>query len=67
MRNAMLMAQQAELYRKKGKPRIGVEKFMPDFGGDRQKRRRARKEQSMAQMEMALYAQYLAMGGEPKD
>lgn len=63
MRNAMFMALTANLNRKKGKPPVKAEKFMPDFGNKKRKRR----EMSMPEMETALKAQFLAMGGNPQD
>lgn len=54
--NAMILAQQANMNRKKGKSPSRPHKFLLKF-------RREQPGQSMQQMEMALMAQYSAMGG----
>ena len=56
--NAMMLAQQANMNRKKGKAAYKVDKFLLSF-------RSESPTQSMYQMESALMAQYRAMGGKP--
>ena len=56
--NAMILAQQANMNRKKGKSAYQPGKFLLRF-------RREKPTQNMQQMEMALKAQYVAMGGKP--
>jgi len=60
-RNAMAMALQANMNRKKGKSPTPVHKFLLKFDN----RSRARK--SMKELEAIMYAQYLRMGGKPKE
>ena len=55
--NAMLLAQQANMNRKKGKQAYKPQKFLLKF-------RREEPGQSMRQMEMAMMAQFSAMGGK---
>lgn len=57
-RNAMTLAQQANMNRKKGKRAYGIDKFLLKFQSGRAGG------QSMPQMENALIAQYHAMGGK---
>lgn len=57
-RVAMLLAQQANMNRKKGSSAIPVEKFLPRW-------EQRRPPQTMQQMELALMAQYSALGGKP--
>jgi len=56
--NAMILAQQANMNRKKGKAAYKPDRFLLSF-------KSVKPEQSMQQMEMALRAQYRAMGGKP--
>lgn len=61
-RFAMLMSLHANMWRKKGKPRLSVKRFLPRF--------LQKKEKSMKELEFALQAQFSAMGGvlpETKD
>ena len=57
-RNAMLLAQQANMNRNKGKPAYKPDKFLLKF-------QTKRPDQSMQQMEMSLKAHYYAIGGKP--
>jgi len=57
-RNAMALAQQANMNRKKGKSAYKIDKFLLKFQSGRANG------QSMSQMENALKAQYFAMGGK---
>ena len=55
--NAMTLAQQANINRKKGRRAYSPDKFLLKF-------RNERPGQNIQQMEMALKAQYYAMGGK---
>lgn len=55
--NAMILAQQANMNRKKGRAAYKVDRFLISF-------RDAKPVQTMHQMEIALEAQYHAMGGK---
>ena len=58
--NAMILAQQANMNRKKGKQAYKPDMFLLKFkSGDQQGQG-----QSIQQMEMALRAQYFALGGK---
>jgi hypothetical protein len=57
--NAMILSQQANMNRGKGKPAYKPDKFLLRFQSN------SRPEQNIQQMEMALKAQYFAMGGKP--
>lgn len=60
-RVAMLMAQQANMHRGKGKAAIPVKRFLPRF-------RSEQRSQSMREMEIALMSQFTALGGKlPED
>lgn len=60
-RTAMQMAQVANMNRPKGRAPYKVKDFLLRFEDA------TRPEASLQQMEMALYARYLAWGGKPKD
>lgn len=56
-RSAMEQAQQANMNRKKGKSAYKVKDFLLRF-------RRGKREQTMEEMEAAMMAQFVAMGGK---
>ena len=58
-RNAMILSQQANMNRKKGKPAYKPDKFLLRFQSDRSP------VQTPEQMKMAMRAHYYAMGGKP--
>jgi hypothetical protein len=59
-RNAMAMAMQANMNRKKGAPAIPVHKFLLRFDNQ------VKRGRSMKDLEAAMYARFLSMGGKPK-
>lgn len=60
-RNAMAMSLQANMQRGKGKPAIPVHRFLLSFEN------RAKKRKSLDELRDVMYAQYLRMGGKPKE
>lgn len=59
-RNAMSLAMQANMNRKKGSSAIPVHKFLLRFDNQIKPKR------TMKDLEAALYARFLSMGGKPK-
>jgi hypothetical protein len=56
-RAALIMSQQYNMNRKKGTPAKSPKQFLPQF-------KQPRRASTLDQMELALWAQYIAMGGQ---